>query len=58
MSQQPQSLHRFVRHEQAMDYVLLGWLPLPSLNGTHHGQWAVHLTWICGCSPVTPLNIT
>lgn len=32
-----------------MDYVKMGWLPLPSLDGTHHGDWSVHMAWICDC---------
>ena len=34
----PGSEHRFVPLDQAMDWVKLGWIPLPSLDGTHHGQ--------------------
>ena len=33
----PQSQHRFVAVDQAMDWLRLGWLPLPTLDGTHHG---------------------
>lgn len=44
-----ESTHLWVPMSQAMDYVLLGWVPLPSLDGTSHGQWAVHMAWICEC---------
>jgi len=42
-------LHRLVRIPEAMDWLALGWLPLPSLDGTHHGKWSVHCVWICDC---------
>ena len=42
-------LHRFVPFDRAMDYVRMGWVPLPSPIGTHHGRWAVHLMWRCCC---------
>lgn len=47
-------LHRFVRHADALDYCRLGWLVLPSLDGTHHGAWSVHCVWLCACDPVVP----
>jgi hypothetical protein len=47
-------IHRMVRHEHAMDYVLLGWLPLDSLDGTVHGAWSIHMVWLCPCTPVEP----
>ena len=48
------SIHRFVRFHQAEDYLRLGWLPLPSLRGTHHGDWSVHMAWLCDCPPIEP----
>ena len=39
-----------------MDYVQLGWLPLPTLQRTHHGEWSVHVVWLCGCRPIEPIN--
>lgn len=48
------ALHKFVRHEFALDYLRCGWLALPSLDGTHHGAWSVHCVWLCGCAPVYP----
>lgn len=47
-------LHRFVSHGRAMEYVRLGWLPLPSLDGTHHGEFKVHLVWLCSCEAAEP----
>ena len=35
----------------AMDHVRFGWLPLPSLEGTVHGDYSVHVAWICDCVP-------
>lgn len=47
-------VHRLVRHEDALDFCRVGWLPLPSLDGTCHGQWSVHLAWLCECPIVQP----
>jgi hypothetical protein len=46
--------HRFVLHEMVSDYLLLGWMALPSLEGTHHGYWSAHCIWLCGCEPTEP----
>jgi hypothetical protein len=46
-------LHRFVRMERTMEFVRLGWLPLPSLVGTHHGD-KVHVVWLCCCGAKEP----
>ena len=46
-----ETLHRFVPHHQAMDYVRLGWLPLPSLRQTPHDAYSVHVIWLCDCEP-------
>jgi hypothetical protein len=48
------SLHRFVRKPQLPDYLSLGWLALPSLEGTHHGCWSAHVVWLCDCAPSEP----
>jgi hypothetical protein len=48
------SVHRWVRHELAMDYIRLGWLPLPTLQETPHGQWSTHLAWLCPCPAPDP----
>jgi hypothetical protein len=32
-----------------MDFVRQGWLALPTLDGTHHGEYRVHLVWLCCC---------
>lgn len=39
--------HRWAPHEKVLDYLKLGWLPLPTLEGTHHGEWSVHMVWLC-----------
>lgn len=49
-----ETLHRFVPHHQAMDYVRLGWLPLPSLRQTPHDAYSVHVIWLCDCVPHRP----
>ena len=50
--------HRYIPVDHAMDAVLLGWLPLPSLDGTHHGRWAVHMAWLCDCPARLPTPLT
>lgn len=48
-------IHRFVRHHDALDYLRLGWIPRATLDGTTHGQWSVHVEWICPtCPPIEP----
>jgi hypothetical protein len=44
-----ETIHRFVSHRSAMRFVQLGWMPLDSLQGTHHGEYRVHLVWVCCC---------
>ena len=41
--------HRYVRIHDAMAYVQLGWMPHPTLEGTYHGQFSVHMEWRCCC---------
>lgn len=48
------TVHRFVRIERVSDYLSLGWVALPSLEGTHHGFWSVHMAWLCDCPAVDP----
>lgn len=43
-----QTFH-LVRNEQAPDWIMAGWLALPTLEGTHHGVWSVCMTWLCDC---------
>jgi hypothetical protein len=38
-----------------MDEALkLGWMPLPALEGTHHGVHAVLCHWVCDCEMRVP----
>jgi hypothetical protein len=46
--------HRYAPIHQAEDYLRLGWAPRPSLRGTHHEEWAVHMVWMCDCPPIEP----
>lgn len=39
----------YVRHADVPSYLLMGWLALPALEGTHHGQWSVLMQWLCDC---------
>lgn len=48
------TLHRWVTHERVPDYLLIGWLALPTLDGTHHGHWSAHCVWLCPCPAVEP----
>ena len=48
------TIHRWAKLYQAMDYCRLGWMPLPTLNGTPHGHWAVHMIWLCSCEVKEP----
>ncbi|MCA6110869.1 hypothetical protein [Bradyrhizobium cenepequi] len=48
------SFHRFVVWLRVPDYLRLGWLALPTLDGTHHGYWAVHMVWLCDSPIVEP----
>jgi len=44
--------HRYVKIGVMSDALAWGWLPLPTLDGTHHGLWSVHCVWICDCPPM------
>ena len=46
--------HRWVIDEFVADYLRLGWMALPSLEGTSHGIYSVHCIWLCGCHVVEP----
>lgn len=48
------TFHRFVVHHRVPDYLRCGWMALPSLERTHHGQWSVHCVWLCPCKLVEP----
>lgn len=51
-----ETMHRWVIHEHVPDYVLLGWMALPTLEGTGHGIYSAHCIWLCACRPVEPYN--
>lgn len=48
------TLHRWVRIPEAMEWLRLGWLSLPTLHDTPHGRWSVHVCWLCSCDPIEP----
>lgn len=50
------TVHRWVIYDRVPDYLMLGWLALPTLNGTHHGFWSAHCVWLCGCKAAEPLQ--
>lgn len=45
-------IFRYVRHGDADVYCQLGWMPTDALDGTHHGQYAVLMHWLCECKYV------
>jgi hypothetical protein len=47
-------LHRFVRLAVVEDYLRLGWMPTQALRNTYHGQYSVHMVWLCDCEPRRP----
>jgi hypothetical protein len=48
------TFHRWVIHARVQDYLLCGWMSLPSLEGTGHGIYSAHCVWLCGCRLVEP----
>lgn len=44
------TFHRWVRHEFVPDWLRMGWMALPSLEGTPHGFYSAHIVWLCGCA--------
>jgi len=48
------TLHRWVTFDRVADYLRLGWLAIPTLEGTGHGLWAAHCIWLCQCRAVEP----
>lgn len=48
------TLHRWVPHFQVPDFLRLGWIALPTLEGTHHGIYSAHCVWLCACKPAAP----
>lgn len=50
MSRALAPLHRFVCFAEIDAYLRRGWMPMPTLRDTYHGQFAVHLVaWPCVC---------
>jgi hypothetical protein len=50
-------LHRFVRLAVAEDYLRLGWMATQALRGTYHGQYSVHMVWLCDCEARWPRRV-
>lgn len=48
------TLHRWVMFDRVPDYLRLGWLALPTLEGTGHGLYSAHCIWLCECRAVEP----
>lgn len=49
-------IYRIVPHHEADDSIRIGWVPLPDLDGTTHGQWSVLMMWLCACPMRVPLR--
>jgi hypothetical protein len=47
-------IFRYVPHEKAHTYALLGWHIADLLNNTPHGQYCILMAWLCECAPVEP----
>ncbi len=52
-----ESIHRYAPIAKAMDYVMLGWMPMPSLRGTPHGRYSVHMAWPYQCRAIEPQRL-
>jgi hypothetical protein len=48
------TFHRWVIHARVPDYLLCGWMALPTLEGTGHGIYSAHCVWLCGCKMSEP----
>lgn len=44
----------FIRLVDMPDMLRLGWLPLPGLQGSPHGNWSVLAEWVCSCGRRPP----
>lgn len=49
-----EQLFHFARIDTVPDWLRLGWIARPILDGTHHGQWSVAVEWLCKCPVVKP----
>ncbi len=49
-------LFRYVTNDRIPDYIRLGWIAHPSLEGTHHGTYGVLCQWLCACRLVEPVK--
>lgn len=44
-----EKVFRYIRHHKISDYLLLGWMPYDSLNGTPHEQYSILMEFRCVC---------
>lgn len=51
----PETWHAYARFRELEDFVTLGWIPWPSLEGVWHGEYRVHVEWRCCCGRAPPL---
>lgn len=47
-------VYRYVTFEKLPDYLALGWVAHPALEGCHHGYYGVLAEWLCDCKLVEP----
>lgn len=50
------TIHRWVPLPRVPDYLLLGWMALPTLEGLAHGLYSAHCVWLCRCRVAEPIN--
>lgn len=54
VSTRHESIFMFAPISRVDDWLKCGWLPHDALAGTHHGEHAVLVEWICECEIVAP----
>ncbi len=52
----PRGIYKGFGLHQIDDACRLGWMPLPTYEGTHHAAHAVHAVWLCDCKMTVPRN--
>ena len=45
---------RYVKHQDVINYLRVGWHIASADLGSYHGQWAVLCVWLCECRCVEP----
>ena len=45
-----------VRIPDVSEWLRLGWIARPSLEGTRHGEWSALCEWLCACPMARPVT--